>query len=141
MHSASRHLKAGFYEAEIAFLKTVMAGLGPAIHEKKLVDPRAKPGDDDERRRSNLSDAALTSDLQRSRRWGGERGELSRDLVGEDDTRGVDRQAGDAQSLGCPGIAGVTRIVAAGASIEDTLRMRACSDALRFFPGSLRQPV
>ena len=25
---------------------SVMAGLGPATHEKKLVDPRAKPGDD-----------------------------------------------------------------------------------------------
>jgi hypothetical protein len=24
----------------------VMAGLGPAIHENKLVDPRVKPGDD-----------------------------------------------------------------------------------------------
>jgi len=24
-----------------------MAGLGPAIHEKLLVDPRVKPGDDE----------------------------------------------------------------------------------------------
>jgi hypothetical protein len=24
-----------------------MAGPGPAIHEKRLVDPRAKPGEDD----------------------------------------------------------------------------------------------
>ena len=30
----------------LSVLPTVMAGLGPAIHEKKLVDPRAKPGDD-----------------------------------------------------------------------------------------------
>jgi len=25
-----------------------MAGLDPAIHEKRLVDPRVKPGDDEE---------------------------------------------------------------------------------------------
>jgi hypothetical protein len=28
-------------------LETVMAGLGPAIHDLKDVDPRDKPGDDD----------------------------------------------------------------------------------------------
>jgi len=30
----------------MAFVR--LAGLGPAIHEKQLVDPRAKPGDDGE---------------------------------------------------------------------------------------------
>src|SRR5947209_4309296 len=36
----------------------VLAGLGPAIHEKPLVDPRAKPGED-ELGCSNLMDLGL----------------------------------------------------------------------------------
>src|SRR5215472_2084170 len=39
------------YEFEPAS-PSVMAGLGPAIHEKKPVDPRAKPGDDGKRWRT-----------------------------------------------------------------------------------------
>src|SRR5205807_1433247 len=37
----------------------VLAGRGPAIHEKPLVDPRAKPGEDDGRGDSAWAGAAL----------------------------------------------------------------------------------
>ena len=44
--------------------RSVMAGLDPAIHEKRPVDPRVKPGDDDNNEPSRSGDMALRLGLR-----------------------------------------------------------------------------
>src|SRR5258706_16401210 len=58
------------------------------------------------------------------------RRELIEELIGVDDARGADGQTGSAQSLCCPGVAGMREIERSARNIKDASGMGAGTDAL-----------